>query len=189
MTDMLKFDVTPETPAHARPIEGLLNSVFGPDRAQKASYRYREGVAAVGGLSYIAQIDGELVGTIRYWPILVGETQHESLLLGPLCIAQHLAGRGIGRALTFHTLDIAAKMGYDLVLLVGDVAYYQRFGFVPATQYGFVMPEEKRPDRLQVTPLRNGVLTHVAGEIQHIRHRRSPFALPAAAGLAPARAA
>ncbi len=59
-------------------------------------------------------------------------------------------------------------MGHDLVLLVGDVDYYKRFGFVPATPFGFVMPGEKRPDRLQVAPLKRGILGRVTGEIQHV---------------------
>ena len=189
MTEPLKFDVNPETAALAQPIDRMLDRVFGPGRGEKASYLYRENVAPVADLSFTAELDGELVGTIRYWPILVGPTQHDALLLGPLCIAQHLAGRGIGRALTFHTLDLATKMGYDLVLLVGDVAYYQRFGFVPATPYGFVMPAEKRPERLQVTPLRRGVIGEISGEIQHIRSRRDPVRLPAARRFAAIHAA
>ena len=78
------------------------------------------------------------------------------------------AGSGIGRALTFKTLEIAAEMGHDLVLLVGDYDYYKRFGFVPATPYGFVMPGEKRPERLQVTELKPGVLGRISGEIRHV---------------------
>jgi predicted N-acetyltransferase YhbS len=76
-------------------------------------------------------------------------------------------------------LELAAEMGYELVLLVGDYDYYKRFGFVPATPYGFVMPTEKRPERLQVTELRPGVLGRVSGEIRHVREENgSVVALP-----------
>jgi predicted N-acetyltransferase YhbS len=68
----------------------------------------------------------------------------------------------------FKTLDLAAQLGHDLVLLVGDVDYYKRFGFVPATPHGFVMPGESRPDRLLVGPLQDDVLGRVTGEIRHL---------------------
>jgi predicted N-acetyltransferase YhbS len=172
----------------------LYDDVFGPARFHKASYLFREGVDPVRELSWIA-LEGDrpgkdrLVGAIRYWPILVGDTRHKALLLGPLAITQELAGRGIGRALTFYTLEIAAKMDFDLVLLVGDYDYYKRFGFVPATPYGFVMPGEPRPERLQVTELKPGVLGRVSGEIRPATaEAAAPIAnAPIATGRLPAR--
>lgn len=168
--------IKPETPALGAAVERLYDDVFGPARFHKASYLYREGVEAVPELSWVALEGERLVGAIRYWPILVGEAGHQALLLGPLAIAGDRAGRGIGRALVFSTLEIAARHGHDLVLLVGDVDYYQRFGFVPAGAHGFVMPGETKPDRLQVAPLRPGILGQVRGEIRHINS-----ALPAIA--------
>ncbi|MBK8159628.1 MAG: N-acetyltransferase [Rhodospirillaceae bacterium] len=163
------FTIKPETAALTGQVEQMLDSVFGPARFDKASYLFREGVAPVAELSYVAMMGDDVVGTIRYWPILVGATNHPALLLGPLGITPRLAGKGIGRTLTFRTLERAAEMGHDLVLLVGDVDYYKRFGFVPATPHGFVMPGEKRPERLQVAPLKRDVLGRISGEINHIR--------------------
>jgi predicted N-acetyltransferase YhbS len=163
----LKAIIKPESAALSPGVEPLLDRVFGAERREKASYLFRQGVDPVAALSWVAVDDGgKLVGAIRYWPILVGETDHKALLLGPLAIAPELAGKGIGRALTFRTLEIAAEMDFDLVLLVGDYDYYKRFGFVPATPYGFVMPGEKHPERLQVTELKPGVLGSVSGEIR-----------------------
>ena len=170
-----KYTIKPESAALSPSVEQLLDRVFGAERQEKASYLFRAGVAPLAPLSWVAleqnspdgNPDGRLVGAIRYWPIQVGETGHPALLRGPLAISPDLAGRGIGRALTFRTLEIAAAMGHDLVLLVGDYDYYKRFGFVPATPYGFVMPGEARPERLQVTELRPGVLGRVSGEIRH----------------------
>jgi predicted N-acetyltransferase YhbS len=168
-----EYLIKPEPAVLAGAVERLYDDVFGPARFHKASYLFREGVAPVQELSWIA-LEGDrpgndrLVGAIRYWPILVGETGHSALLLGPLAIAQDRAGKGIGRALMFKTLDRAAQLGHDLVLLVGDVDYYKRFGFVPATPHGFVMPGESRPDRLQVAPLKDNVLGKIAGELRHL---------------------
>src|SRR5262245_5127863 len=161
-----EYLIKPEPAVLAGAVERLYDDVFGPARFHKASYLFREGVPPVRELSWVALEGDRLVGAIRYWPILVGESGHQALLLGPLAIAQDRAGRGIGRALMFKTLDLAAQLGHDLVLLVGDVEYYKRFGFVPATRHGFVMPGESRPDRLQVAPLKDDVLGRIAGEIR-----------------------
>ncbi len=188
-----EYLIKPEPAVLAGAVERLYDDVFGPARFHKASYLFREGVAPVRELSWIA-LEGDrpgndrLVGAIRYWPILVGETGHSALLLGPLAIAQDRAGKGIGRALMFKTLDLAAQLGHDLVLLVGDVDYYKRFGFVPATPHGFVMPGETRPDRLQVAPLKDNVLGRIAGEVRHLHTGLPAIAVAKAARRAPRRA-
>lgn len=182
-----EYLIKPEPAVLAGTVERLYDEVFGPARFHKASYLFREGVDPVRELSWIALEGDRLVGAIRYWPILVGETGHPALLLGPLAIAQDRAGKGIGRALMFKTLDLAAQLGHDLVLLVGDVDYYKRFGFVPATPHGFVMPGESRPDRLQVAPLKDNVLGRIAGEVRHL-HTGLPAIAVAKARRAPRRA-
>jgi len=175
-----EYLIKPEPAVLAGAVERLYDDVFGPARFHKASYLFREGVAPVRELSWIALEGDRLVGAIRYWPILVGETGHSALLLGPLAIAQDRSGKGIGRALMFKTLDLAAQLGHDLVLLVGDVDYYKRFGFVPATPHGFVMPGESKPDRLQVAPLKDNVLGRIAGEVRHLHSGLPAIAVKAA---------
>ena len=188
-----EFQIKPEPAAQAGAVERLYDDVFGPARFHKASYQFRDGVEAVRELSWIA-LEGDrpgnqrLVGVIRYWPILVGETGHPALLLGPLAIAPDKAGKGIGRALMFKTLELAAQHGHDLVLLVGDVDYYKRFGFVPATPHGFVMPGESRPDRLQVAPLKDNVLGRIAGEVRHLHTGLPAIAVAKSVRRAPRRA-
>jgi predicted N-acetyltransferase YhbS len=175
-----EYLIKPEPAVLAGTVERLYDEVFGPARFHKASYLFREGVDPIRELSWIALEGDRLVGAIRYWPILVGETGHSALLLGPLAIAQDRAGKGIGRALMFKTLDLAAQLGHDLVLLVGDVDYYKRFGFVPATPHGFVMPGEAKPDRLQVAPLKDNVLGRIAGEVRHLHSGLPAIAVKAA---------
>ena len=184
MTDLAQFIIKPEDSALTPRVERLLDAVFGAARFDKASYQFRDGVPPLAELSWAALCGDEVVGTIRYWPILVGDSGHSALLLGPLGIQPRLAGKGIGRTLTFHTLELAAQMGHDLVLLVGDVDYYKRFGFVPAAPHGFSMPGESRPERLQVAPLKPGILGRVSGEIRHVH---SGLAAMAAASVAPAK--
>jgi predicted N-acetyltransferase YhbS len=135
------FAIRHEVPADSVAVEALLDRCFGADRRQKTSYRFRDGMPPLRDLCFVAEDEtGGLVGAIRYWPILL--SGQSALLLGPLAIAPDRQGRGIGRALVFHSLEIAAAAGHRLVFLVGDPAYYARFGFAVAPA-GLVMPGEQ----------------------------------------------
>lgn len=157
--------IVPETAAVAAQVEGLYEDVFGSERFTKASHRFRDGIGKVRELSCVALDSTRLIGVIRYWPVRVGEEDTPALLLGPLAVARDRAGRGVGTMLMVQTLNLAARLGHSLVLLVGDHAYYRRFGFQPAAPLGFVMPGETRPERLQVLPLKARVLGHCSGQI------------------------
>ncbi len=176
--------IQPTAPADAAGIEALLDLSFGPDRHDKISYRYRRGVGPQPGLSFVARATaaGEaLLGSIAFWPVEVGEAGRPALLLGPLAIHPDRRGQGIGAALVARGLNAAARQGHDCALLVGDPDYYQRFGFVAATAYGLVMPDEA-PERLQVRALSPGALGSYRGILHPWRClRRRPIAAPAIA--------
>ncbi len=158
---MFRFSLDHEKPDDKDAIEDLLDRAFGPGRQAKTSYRYRQAVGPLDELSRVVRHDGRLVGTIRYWPVIVEDTP--ALLLGPVAADPVLKGKGIGRALVRETLALAAAAGHGLVLLVGDAGYYGAFGFEPAAASGIRMADE--PDRVMVKPLLAGALEGVAGEI------------------------
>lgn len=159
------FAIRHEDPADAVAVETLLDRCFGVDRRRKVSYRYRDGVPPLTELCFVAEDEtGALVGAIRYWPLKL--SRRPALLLGPLAIDPHRQGRGIGRALVFHSLETAAAAGHRLVFLVGDPSYYARFGFALAPAC-IVMPDEE-PSRLNfrmlgapMPPPRGGTLRPV----------------------------
>jgi len=132
--------ITTERPEHAGTIETLLDAAFGPDRHAKISYSYRQGVEPVIPLCLVALEQDALAATIRYWPITIGDTP--SLLLGPVAVAENQRSAGLGGKLIRCSLARAATIGYRSVILVGDEAYYGRFGFHPASRHGIVMPRE-----------------------------------------------
>lgn len=159
------LDLTAEAPLDAAAIEDLLDRSFGPRRQRKLSYRYRVGREPEPGLSLVARDDGRLLGSIRYWRLLLGA--EPALLLGPLAVEPALRGRGIGRALVRESLRLAAQTDFDLVLLVGDPGYYAPFGFavVPPS---VVMPGED-PGRLQWLGLGGAALLPDGGSLQRWR--------------------
>ncbi|WP_414473295.1 GNAT family N-acetyltransferase [Microvirga sp. M2] len=52
--------------------------------------------------------------------------------LAPLAVMPEFQGQGIGSALVRQGLERLAEDGYDLVVVLGEPAYYRRFGFTPA---------------------------------------------------------
>lgn len=158
------FILSDERPADGAAIERLLDKCFGCDRHGKRSYAYRRDRGPVDGLSVSARArdQGTLLGNIRFWPAWLGG--EEVLLLGPLAVDPDHQGEGIGRALVAEGLKRARARGYGLVLLVGDPAYYGRFGFEPAAPHDIFMPGED-PARLQLREIRPGYLGRLRGDL------------------------
>lgn len=108
--------------------EALLDASFGAARFEKASERLREGRKPARQLSLSAVHDGDIAGTVRLWHIEAGSAGR-GLLLGPLAVDEGKRSLGIGARLMREALWRVARNGHRFVMLVGDLPYYQRFGF------------------------------------------------------------
>ena len=126
-------------------VEALYDLAFAPGREALSSYRLRDDVPPVKELSTIARDTDEiLAAAIRYWPVRIGEP--DALLLGPIAVHPTRQGEGLGGALIRETLSIARQQTWRRVLLIGDLEYYQRFGFQRLN--GVSMPPPTNPDRI-----------------------------------------
>src|SRR5215470_12719400 len=106
----------------------LLDRCFGKARTAAISERLREGRLPAEGLSFTATEHGRVVGTVRLWHVSAGP-RRPALLLGPLAVDADCRNRGIGAALMEEAIAEARRRGHWEILLVGDAAYYGRFGF------------------------------------------------------------
>ena len=158
--------IEPEAPDDAPAIEALLDEAFGADRHKKQSYRFRQHVGPVEALSLVARDRGRVVGAIRQWPVAItgAPAGTLALLLGPIGVAADRRRERIGDRLMRESLRLADELGYAIVLLVGEVSYYGRFGFRAAAAHGLFMPGED-PKRLQVLELDPGALAGVSGDL------------------------
>jgi predicted N-acetyltransferase YhbS len=143
-------------------VEALYDLCFAPGREALSSYRLRDGVPPVAGLSSVARDqDGILAGAIRYWPVHVGG--HVTLLLGPVAVHPTHQGEGLGAYLIRGSLDTARALGWGRVMLVGDAPYYSRFGFHRLE--GVEMPPPTNPDRVLGLSLSPGAWDGVLGKV------------------------
>ena len=126
-------------------VEALYDLCFAPGREALSSYRLRDGVPPVRGLCVVARDpDDILAGAIRFWPIRVGRA--DALLLGPVAVHPTRQGEGLGGALIREGVSLAKSARWSRILLVGDAAYYGRFGFRRLSDV--VMPPPTNPDRV-----------------------------------------
>jgi predicted N-acetyltransferase YhbS len=154
-----------EKPSDAAAREALLDLAYGPVRFSKTSELLRAGRRPTAGLSFVAVEDGRVIGTVRLWMISAG-ADRPALLLGPLAVDPDHRRRGIGSALMRHALASARRLGHRAVLLVGDAAYYARFGFSAERTGKLWLPGPYDPHRLLGLELRRGALDGARGLIK-----------------------
>ena len=146
-------------------VEALFDLAFAPGREALSSYRLRDGVPPVQNLCIIARDpEGILAGAVRVWPILIGD--HQCLLLGPIAVHPTRQGEGLGGALMRDCLLRARDHDWARVLLVGDAAYYQKFGF--EKREGVFMPPPTNPDRVLGVALQPGAWDGISGEVRPV---------------------
>lgn len=176
LADALTIGVERASDVAAR--ERLLDAAFGTERAQKTCERLREGRAPAPGLSLVARLGDEIVGTIRFWHIAAGG-DHAALLLGPVAVDATHRSLGIGRKLIAEGLFRAVQQGHKAVLLVGDAPYYERFGFERALTRGLELPGPVDEARFLGLELDPGALAGARGLVRPTGGRAPRLAEPA----------
>ncbi|MFO7757274.1 MAG: N-acetyltransferase [Roseovarius sp.] len=155
------FELRPEGPGDQWEVEALYDLCFAPGREALSSYRLRENVPPVGDLCLLAVDAGAIAGAIRFWPVRIGTAQ--ALLLGPVAVHPTHQGEGIGAWLIREGVERARARGWSRMLLVGDVPYYGRFGFVRLTRV--TMPPPTNPERVLGLALQPGAWDDVTGQV------------------------
>lgn len=129
-----------EQPADAAAVEALVTAAFGPGRFAKTAERLREG--ACPAAAFVAREGGRVIGSVRLWPITVGDTP--ALFLGPIAVDAAERRSGVGGELVAACLAFAREAGTGGVLLVGEPPYFSRFGFGAAPQAQMPGPVDQR---------------------------------------------
>jgi predicted N-acetyltransferase YhbS len=143
--------------------EALLDACFGASRHARTCQRLRDGRAPAEGLALSALREDRLVGTVRLWHVSLGGVP--ALVLGPLAVDPSCQKLGVGAALTERALLAARRLGHGAVILLGDAAYYARFGFSALKTGELSLPGPFERDRLLGLELRGGALDGASGMI------------------------
>ncbi|MEX0662951.1 MAG: N-acetyltransferase [Balneolaceae bacterium] len=80
-------------------------------------------------VSLVAELEGEIIGHVAISPVSITDGSDDWYGLGPISVLPEYQGKGVGSKLMKRALaDLDAKGALGCVVL-GDPAYYARFGF------------------------------------------------------------
>lgn len=82
-------------------------------------------------VSLVADIDGRIAGHIAFSPARPSRDGDRWYVLGPVAVAPADQGHGIGGALIHAGLRLLQEREANGCVVLGDPAYYARFGFRP----------------------------------------------------------
>jgi putative acetyltransferase len=141
-----------ETADHADGIRTITAAAFGRPAEAALVDELRVGDAWLPALSLVAtSADGEITGHVL---CTRGHVDASPVLaLGPLSVRPDSQGQGVGSALMHAVLGAADALGEPLVALLGNPAYYRRFGFRLSTEYQIAPPVPDWQPHFQVRPL------------------------------------
>ena len=167
--------IRPERPAEFPAIYELVKDAFATaPHADGDEQDYvntlRETERYLPALALVAEdAEGTLIGHI-----MLTETKltHAGggltgLLLSPLCVALPQRRAGLGAALVKESFRLA-KGDYSAVFVVGDPAYYARFGFRPASEFGIANEGDIPPQYVMACELIPDALRGKSGTIRVI---------------------
>jgi len=80
-------------------------------------------------LSLVAEADGAVIGHVAFSPVAISDGSAGWYGLGPISVDPARQGEGIGGHLVREGLERLEALGAAGCVLLGDPAYYGRFGF------------------------------------------------------------
>jgi len=123
--------------------------------------------SAVPYLSLVALLSSEIVGHIFFSPAFIDcRAAPPAAQLSPIAVDPSHQGRGIGSKLIQTGLQECASLGWKAIFLLGDPAYYSRFGFVMASPIGLEYENPSFAPDLQVVQLEPGILDGCRGTVR-----------------------
>ncbi len=152
-----------ETAADVAAIYAIHKSSF----PSEAEARLVDALRAAGRLSVsiVAEQDGEVVGHAAFSPVTAGDATLGAGL-GPIAVIETVRRQGIGAQLVLAGLAACREAGFPWAVVLGDPAYYGRFGFKPASDFG-LSDEYRGGAAFQAIELVDGGLPVGAGLVRY----------------------
>ena len=148
-------------------IIALLEAAFPEDAEARLTERLiQDGDDA---LSLVAEKDDIILAHILYSPLTLPDFSDAKLLaLAPLAVLPDYQKKGIGEQLTKESLHILTEQKkWQGVLVLGDPAYYSRFGFVAAVKWQLLCPYPVPSEAFQGLELQPKGLENIHGTVEY----------------------
>ncbi len=122
----------------AASIDSLLRRCFPTSAEAELVQQLREdGLLTLGVVA--TDDEGQVLGYAAFSPVTLAEEDRQWVGLAPLAVDESVRKQGLGKQLIYEGLDTLNEFGYAAVVVLGDPAYFGRYGFEPAARYGLHM--------------------------------------------------
>lgn len=121
-------------------------------------------------LSLVAVVQGVVVGQAMFSPVSTQPGAVAGLAhgLAPVAVAPRSQRIGVGSRLIEFGLGELRREGVGLVVVLGDPAYYRRFGFAPAAELGLRCKWGGEEGAFQVLELEAGSAARHQGLVHYL---------------------
>ena len=138
-------------------------------------HQLRNDPAFVSELDFVMLIKGnddeyKLIGQNMFMRATIKANDGRSIpimTMGPICITPELQRQGYGKILLDYSLDKAAKLGCGAVCFEGNIDFYGKSGFRPASEFNIRyhgLPEGEDASFFLCKELVSGYLDGITGE-------------------------
>ena len=164
------IEIRPERPGDARAIHRVNREAFGQPEEADLVDRLRAAVGDSGEkawISLVARRDSEIIGHILFTEVTIrsGSASRSATGLAPMAVLPGRQRQGIGSKLVEAGLAACRAAGHQLIVVLGHPAYYPRFGFTPAIDFGLRCEYDAPSEAFMALELEAGALAGVAGTV------------------------
>lgn len=138
-----------ETANDHRAVETIIREAFWNFHAPGCSEHYfahmmRDHRDFVPELDFVAEVNGRIAGSILYTTSLLVDddgAEKKILTFGPIAVAKEFQRMGIGKKLMEHSFAEAVKLGFDVIVIFGNIGNYASSGFVSCKKHNVCLGE------------------------------------------------
>ena len=145
--------IRPETDADIDAVHHIHQQAFGRDAEADLVDELRHKSAAI--LSLVAVRRGQPVAHAFFSRVIIArETGFDRAVgLAPIGVLPEHQHTGLGTDLIRHGIAALKNRRHGVIFVLGDPAYYQRFGFTSALRYGLRCSYTENPEEFMALPL------------------------------------
>ena len=151
---MKKYNIRTEQPRDFKIVENLTReafwNVYRPGCVEHfVLHHYRNDQSFIPELSLVMEVDGQIIGHVMYaWSKIDADDGRKIRMMtfGPISIHPNYKRQGYGKALLDFSMELARQMGAGCLLIVGNIGFYGKSGFVPAYTKGIRYADDPNSD-------------------------------------------
>lgn len=163
---MKEIEISAEQKADFESVDEVLRLAFrgGGEASLVTALR----LAAKPLVSLVAKDGKRVVGHVLFSPVKApGGEKKVCFGLGPLAVHPDYQGRGIGARLVERGIAECEKHGAGAIFVLGNPAFYSRFGFELAAQHGLAYKDEQFSPFFMTKLLSDGALRRASGRVEY----------------------